>query len=268
MRSPRYEAMPARISIPLAPRFAHNAIPKERSTEREKFCLPEELQVAGAFALPSCVAKAQHLAQELLRECHSRVRRGDRAAISDLLAMNTAFIADRWVCKTALRLLEGGLSGRKRGRPHSTFKAHPLLVYGLVTHLIEMGRAENPEQAFRQLEELYFLSHDSAKRSFYQARSEKRFRPVLIEHGEPVESSPEEYEAGLRRGRILERGDEVSLDPKEVAGLGSVTLTLRGGDEVQGAKSRAYFELRRITLAWQGGDEVPGLRRAFSRRER
>ncbi len=105
---------------------------------------------------------------------------------------------------------------------------HPLLVVGLVQHLIATGRAANREQAFGKLEELRVLPYDSVKDGFYRGLREKRFRPILLVfHELAQEISAEESAAQLSRGEVLQPGAEITRtweDPR----LGTVKMVLRG----------------------------------------
>jgi hypothetical protein len=148
-------------------------------------------------------------------------------AISELLDLNPEFVAVPWVREALERLLEGGLSLRRKGRPHGRFAVNPLIVVGLVQHLISTGRAPNREQAFARLEELGVLTYESAKDSFYRALRERRFHPILIEFPEFAQEISAEAAVKLPAGERLQTGGEVSRK-WEHPRLGTVTLTVQG----------------------------------------
>jgi hypothetical protein len=222
-----YKRTRARIIVPLIPRFAADTFPKE-PPEKEGYRLPAELSLTGASGPPTCLREAQQEGEELLRRCRERVRRGERAAIWELLEINPAFIANAWVREQTTRFLEGGLSTGRRGRRPGTFKVHPLVIVGLVQQLIESGRARNPERAFVELDEFGLVSYDSAKDAYYRALRDSRYRPVLVElPGFAEVISEEQHEAALRRGRRLQSGDEITLVPRK-PGTRLPRITIRG----------------------------------------
>lgn len=226
-KSRGYEAIPFRMVLPGIPVVGEGALPKA-PPEEEAFACPKEIPVLGLSTLSGQPDRAMREAEALLRECWHRHRRGDRCAILALLDLNPFFIGVRWVREELLRLLDGGLPLQKRGRPRGRYNVHPLVVVGLVEHLVETGRAANQEQAFGKLEELRVLPYGSAKDAFYRGVREKRFRPILLLFPELAQSvSAEESAAQLSRGEVLEAGGEITRtweDPR----LGTVKMVLRG----------------------------------------
>ena len=239
MKSPekpkRYELIPFRMVIPGIPLVADSALPRVPSEEDKRFHIPEEIPIRGLSTVECCADRAKREADELLRRCRQELRRGNRSAILDLLDLNPEFMCVRWVREELLRLLQGGLPLRKRGRPKGRYKLHPLVVVGLVEHLITTGRAANREQAFGKLEELQVLSYECAKDAFYQVIGEKRFRPVLVEFPELArEVSAEEEAAWRERVDVLGPGREITrtwTDPK----LGTVEMTFKAGSSKRGS---------------------------------
>lgn len=215
MKSPekpkRYELIPFRMVIPGIPLVADGGLPSGPSEEDGGFHAPEEIPIRGVSTVECCADRAKREADELLRRCRRDLRCGDRSAILDLLDLNPEFICVAWVQAELLRLLQGGLPLRKRGRPKGRYNLHPLVVVGLVEHLIATGRARNREQAFGKLEELQVLPYESAKDAFYQVVGEKRFRPVLVEFPELArEVSAEEESAWRERVEVLGPGRKIT----------------------------------------------------------
>jgi len=214
--------------LPGIPIPADQALPDSPSEESDACHWPAELLITGIFTRPTCPERARQQAEELLRHCRERLRRGDRSAIPELLDLNPEFIAVRWVREELFRLVEGALSLRKRGRPWGRYKRNPLFVVGLVEHLIATKRAKNPEQAFGKLEELGVLSYDSAKECFYRGLREKRFEPVLMEFPELAQVISEEEAARLFRVAEVVQPGKRSTRKWEDPRLGTVELVIEG----------------------------------------
>jgi hypothetical protein len=213
--------------IPGIPIVGEGVLPKA-PPEKEAFACPREIPVLGISTLSSQPNRAIREAEVLLRECWHRHRRGDRSAILELLDFNPFFISVRWVREELVRLLEGGLPLRRQGLPRGRYEMHPLLVVGLVEHLIATGRAANREQAFGKLEELRVLPYGSAKDGYYRGLREKRFRSIVLAFPELAqEISAEESAAQLSRGEVLQAGREITRT-WEHPRLGTVKMVLRG----------------------------------------
>jgi hypothetical protein len=153
--------------------------------------------VVGVWTRPTCPERARREAEGLLRHCRHRFRTGDRPAVLDLLDLNPEFMCVSWVREALLRLVEGGLSLRRRGRPRGRYTMHPLVVVGLVEHMIATGQVPNREKAFLRLHELRVVSYEAAQECYYRGRREKRFEPVLMEFPELQRIIPEEEASRL-----------------------------------------------------------------------
>jgi hypothetical protein len=204
MKPRAYELIPFRLvqrGIPIPARSAlPNAAPEDRDTPQ----WPSEIPIVEVHTRATSCERALNEGQALLKRARRRVEQGDRFALLELLDDNPAFIADAWVRETLGRLIEGGLSLRRPGRPNHRYRVNPLMVTGLVEHLIATGKARNPEQAFARLEALGVLSADFAKECFYRARREKRFESVLMTFPELRQLiSAEEHERRLAHGEKL-----------------------------------------------------------------
>jgi hypothetical protein len=224
-RAKRYTRTPAYLVVRGIPVPRAGSVPTS-PPEVEGYCWPEEIVLGAIHSGTVQAARAERDAEALLRWCRDRVRRGDRTALLDLLDLNPAFIADRWVREEVGRLMEGGLLARRRGRPKGRCLRHPLAVMGLIQYLIEMGHAANPEQAFGQCEALGILPYDTAKRCYYEARGDRRFRPILLKFPEYTEEVPSD-DTERRTSHVLGPGVEVTAtwaDPR----FGTVRIAFRG----------------------------------------
>ena len=173
-----YEVTPFRMVIP--------AVPTLESTSRPVSELRDEqvIRIAGAETLSTTLADARREAQAMLGETRARVEGGYPDAILELVDANPAFIAVRWVGETLAKLARERRLRRRRGRIAGRRRFSPLVVVGLVNHLILMGDAANPEQAFGVLEQAEILKYGTAKDLYYRGVREDRFKPILLEFEE------------------------------------------------------------------------------------
>jgi hypothetical protein len=189
--------------------------------------MPETLAISGVSTMRTSAERAKREAEVLLLQCQERVAAGCPGAILDLLDINPEFIQHAWVRETYIRLSEQGLLRRRRGRPIGRDKVCPMVVVGLVGHLVATGRVKNSEQAFGRLEELGLMKYAAAKDSFYRGRREPRFRPIYLEFPELEREMTAAEVAYLQRVEMVEPGRTVSRtfeDPR----LGRVEFSLRG----------------------------------------
>jgi hypothetical protein len=183
-----------------------------------------EVRITGLNTVPFEMERSRAEAETLLRRCRESLRRGNRFAITELLDANPAFIVVPWVAEELLTLRRGGLSLRRRGRVRGVYRFHPLVVAGLVRHLIARGDASNVDRALQRLAELGLMSYDTAKDLYYRARRNDRFKSVLIEFPQhSVRRSTMETTAlvngaaRLRPGGTLRwKAEDLRLGPTEV----------------------------------------------------
>ncbi len=219
MESRTYEVTPFRAVIPAVPILE----PKSRPVEELR--RDHTIHITGAVTNLCTAEAARREAEAMLADCQARFRAGDRHALIDLLDANPAFIAVPWVRETLGRLLKARLPLRRRGRIRGKHEFHPLVVVGLVNHLIAMGEAKNPEQALSLLEEIRVLNYGTAKDLYYRGVREDRFKPILIEFPELTCHLPAHVvEPVLARAEVLGPGKQVQRkgwDPQR----GEVELT-------------------------------------------
>jgi len=209
-----YDFTPTRLvlpGIPILPNAPLNVgqVPSEGT-----------ILMAGVRTDPTTLHSARREAEEMLANCRGRVAHREYHALIELLDANPAFIADAWVRETYLDLAKKKLLVRRRGRIEGQRRIHPLVVAGLVTHLIDRGEVAGPEKAFGRLEELGLLRYETAKDLYYRGRREDRFQAILLERPELTRRvSTEAGNALLGQIRVLQAGE---------------TLTYRGYDPVRG----------------------------------
>jgi len=222
----RYIGTPCRISLVGVPQPADEAVPTTGRMDGE-VKMPETLAISGVSTLPTSVDRAKREAEALLRQCQERVAAGRAGAILDLLDMNPEFIQHAWVRETYTRLREAGRLRRAPGRPIGRDKVCPMVVVGLVGHVIETGRVKNREQAFGKLEELGLMTYAAAKDSFYRGWREPRFKAIYLEFPELEREMRAEEVAYFQRAEMVEPGRTIKRtfeDPR----LGRVEFGLRG----------------------------------------
>jgi hypothetical protein len=222
----RYMGTPFRISLTGVPQLADEAVPTTVQTDGD-VKMPETLAISGVSSLPTSVDRAKREAEALLRQCQQRVAAGRAGAILDLLDINPEFIQHAWVRETHIRLSEEGRLRRAPGRPIGRDKVCPMVVVGLVGHLIDTGRVKNREQAFGKLEELGVMTYAAAKDSFYRGRREPRFKAIYLEFPELEREMRAEEVAYFQRAQMVEPGRTITRtfeDPR----LGRVEFGFRG----------------------------------------
>jgi len=226
MKPRAYELTPFRLVLPGVPIPACTALPEAAPIELTASRWPAEVPIVGLHTVPTSCERAQQQANELLERARRRLRGGDRFALVELLDDNPEFIAVSWVREELGRLVDGGLSLRKPGRPRGRYRVSPLMVAGVVEHLVATKKATNPEQAFGKLEALGVLSYEFAKEAFYRARRESRCAPVLMMFPELSRLiSREAGEEILARTVMLHEHGKVSYMGHDPA-LGSIELTV------------------------------------------
>src|SRR6266508_4172911 len=174
----RYEVTPVRIILPAVPTLEAKTRPLSEIRNAQV------IHITGAMTLPTTLLIARQEAQAMLAQTRARVEGGHPEAILELLDANAAFIAVWWVQETFWKLAREGRLRRHRGRITGRHRFSPLVVVALVNHLILMGDAANPEQAFGVLEQAEILKYGTAKDLYYRGVREDRFKPVLLEFEE------------------------------------------------------------------------------------
>lgn len=219
MISRTYELIPVRGVIPAVP------VLEPKSHAVEELRSTHAIHITGAATVFFQAEAARREAEAMLAHCRAEVDRGNPYAVTELLDANPAFIAVSWVREALRGFLAKGRSLRRRGRIRGKHRFHPLVLIGLVNHLIAMGDARNTEQAFGLLEELEVLPYGTAKDLYYRGVKEDRFKPILLEFPEYAQRvTAEELARFVSRVQMLEPRRPVQRkiqDPK----LGEVEIT-------------------------------------------
>lgn len=215
-----YDWVPFRIVVPAEPTLEDRPFEPRQIGERG------EITITGLTSVPFTTDDAKREADVMLRRCRENLRRGNRFAITELLDANPAFIAVPWVAEQLLRLQRGGLPLRRKGRVRGVYRFHPLVVAGLVKHLIARGEAPNPDRALQRLATLGLMTYDTAKDLYYRARRNDRFKAILMEFPEgTVRRSAVETATLLKGVPVLQPGERVSWTAGDQA-VGQADITI------------------------------------------
>lgn len=218
MKPKAYEFTPTVTVVPAQPILA------SRPLDWNEILQKETVWTEGVQTQCLTTESARREADRMLRACRERLRRGDRYALTEVLDDNPAFIEVEWVREALLRLLEGGLPLRRRGRIRGKHFRSPHIIRALVECLVTRGDVPSSEEAFCYLEDKGFASKHTIRRLFYQGRQDSRFRPVQFEYPErSFRLTAEEAEPWLRRVRILGEGERLVYRGQDPT-LGEVEL--------------------------------------------
>ena len=214
----RYEAIPCRL---IAYGIFHVA-------PEENFSTPKHVQIRGRTTLPTTVEDAQRRAEDRIRYVKYRLRRGDHQALVNLLYDRPEFITDPWVRKELLKWRATGRSYQRRGREMGSFIRHPLVVVAVVEELLQRGRVKSKAEAFSWLEDRGWLSAAALRDSYYRARREERFKPVLIPNPNRAKLITEvEFHQAISGAVPLEPGKTITHTLADFP-EGTLSLTLEG----------------------------------------
>ena len=199
-----YEAVPARLCLQAEPVLATDNLPA--SLAAAGHAPAENLRVVGCKADAGTIEQARIRTEALVNECRRRIAAGESKALMQLLGEHPELVEHEWVGEAVTELTLRGEFKRGRGRPHSRYRFHPLVVVAMVEALIKTREAANPEKAFYALQGYGVLSYDAAKNLYYRARDE-RFKPTFITFESlKQEISREEYERRLEQAQHLAPG--------------------------------------------------------------
>src|SRR5882724_7425437 len=165
--SGRYEAAPFRLMASGIPKPALDVLPDSLPDNPDEFHWPLNVPIVGLSTRAMTLEESQDRGEGLLRRCRHRLRQGEWWALAELLDDYPGFIVVPWIREEVLRY-QRGRRLRRPGRPRGRFEKHPLVVVGLVNHLIRTPEAPTLEEAFLRLAELGLLSFESARECFYR----------------------------------------------------------------------------------------------------
>lgn len=170
--SESYEIEPCQVVIPGVPLIANS----------EEFSNSEQIQIAGVRTLETSAKRALRLADDMLKPVRADWRNGRFKELLKLLETRPEFSAHPWIREEILKWIKTGRSFTKRGRRIGTFEIHPLIVAAAVDEIISRRTAAGREQAFAWLANNGWREYETAKKQYYKAIRNDRFRAVLIQN--------------------------------------------------------------------------------------
>ena len=192
--SERYEIEPCQIVIPGVPLI----------DKSEDFSDSEQVRIAGLRTLETSAKRALRLADEMLKPVRQDLRNGRCKELLKLLETRPEFIDHPWVREEVRKWARTGRLFTKRGRRIGSFEMHPLIVASAVDELVVRQWASSRERAFIWLAEHGWLEYETAKKQYYQAIREQRFRAVLLQNS--IWSTPRPR---LKARRLIRRADQL-----------------------------------------------------------
>lgn len=165
-----YDIEPCQVVLPGVPIIA----------DSEQFSERDRLRIAGISTHSTSVERASNLADDLLRPVRLDLKRGRCRELLKLLERRPEFEAHPGVREQMYKYQRTGRSFTKRGRSIGSFKTHPLNVRAAVDSLISQGTVANREQAFAWLAGKGWSKYETAKKQYYLAARDDRFRAVLV----------------------------------------------------------------------------------------
>lgn len=214
--SERYKNEPCQIAIPGAPVLAKS----------ESFSDGSQVRIAGIRTLKISVKQALHLTEAMLKPVRQQLKKGHHQDLVKLLDNRPEFSAHPWVREELVKWIRTGRTFRKRGRKMGSFKRHPLVIAAVVDELINRQCVSSKDAAFAWLDEHEWLGYETAKKQYYQAIGEDRFRAVLIQGS--IWSTPKPR---LKAQRLIRGADQLYAGQSITRKLyesraGTVTVTL------------------------------------------
>lgn len=194
------EIVPAELIVPAMPLLDGEWVARRLRGEGGGGRTAQMIDIRGIRTHTTCVDEAERLSRVVLRDLERAIRCGDRTYVAKALQDRPELILVRSIRSTLSRWISNGSLRPPRGRPRGSAAWCPPVVAGLVDHLVSTGGARNRENAFASLSVLG-LSYDSAKRLYWQASREQRFRPLLLldeELARPVEDRDRRWMASAQ----------------------------------------------------------------------
>ena len=214
--SERYEIEPCQIVMPGVPLI----------DKSEDFSNREQIRIVGLRTLETSAKRALRLADEMLRPVRQDLRDGRCKELLKLLETRPEFNDHPWVREEVRKWARTGRSFTKRGRTIGSFEMHPLNVVAAVDDLVSRKTVANREQAFAWLADNGWREYETAKKQYYQAIGEERFRAVLIQ--DSIWSTPRPR---LKASRLIRAAHRIRSGQSATRSLyegpkGSLTATI------------------------------------------
>lgn len=185
---------------------------------------PKEVEISGFTTLDTSAADSQRRADGMLKAVFRQLKKGDHQALVNLLDEHPQFIAVPRIQFELAKWIRSGRSYRKPGRPRKGAFRHPLVVAGIVDELISRKFMKKGE-AFEWVADHLCIDASTARDHYYNARSQARFKPLLMQTGPQTTIDVDEsFRRVLETAELLECGKPVMRTLEETSD-GEITVT-------------------------------------------
>ncbi len=171
---------------------------------------PKEIEISGFTTLETSVEEAQRRSDGMLKAVFQQLKKGNHQELVNLLDEHPQFIAVPRIRYELAKWVASGRSYRQPGRPRKGALRHPLIVAGIVDELMSGDLQMNKGEAFACVADWLCISASTARDYYYDARSQERFKPILMRTG-PRITTPIEANLGqaIETAELLECGKKV-----------------------------------------------------------
>jgi hypothetical protein len=225
-KSGRYEVTPVQLRIPAVNHLAEGTLSAGTRARSEWSRELSQAPSRGLSTLSTNVQQAADRRRWLIAACERLIQARDLPALYRIIDANAELALDHLIRSAVLKLSEAARYRSGPGRKAHSHQYPPLLMVGLVSDLIQAGKAENPEQAFHVLQDLNISTCEAARRQYYRTLADPRFRGLLIELGQAQGQSAKEAESIMQAGEWLRRGGQIrrSVYVSEIGGAAEVII--------------------------------------------
>jgi hypothetical protein len=184
-------------------------LPAEDAGGKKGYAGSGVLQV-GATSGPTSVSRAEVHTEALVVEILRCAKVGNGTRLFTIVRDYPDIVMEPRVSDTLLSWMKKSRYRRGRGRPSAVYTFHPLLIYGLVNRLLATNVVENKEQAFTWLQEHEGPERFTARRLYYEACTDPRFRGLLLKYPESSRvAGDNEIEKRRPNAEVLRPGQEI-----------------------------------------------------------
>lgn len=167
-KSKRWEVTPTAVEIPLA------VVPGSKD---------EKAGTVTAKSLPTTIDAAVERAGPLLQRCRYLMRKPQVKELFKLLNDHPILVRDVSVCERLVQLIRARRLRQPRGNKRGSYqRLHPIIAFYLVEALRSDGKCTQ-DDAFLQLAEEFYLSRETIRRLYFEAKNEPRFSGLAVQTG-------------------------------------------------------------------------------------
>jgi len=170
----------------------------------------KEIEISGLVTLVTTVEEAQRRSEGLLKVVYQQLKKGDHQPLVNLLDEHPQFIGIPRIRIAFAKWIGTKRSYRKPGRPRKGCLRHPLVIAGIVDSLMAGSSSMSKGDAFECVADWLCISASTARDNYYNARSQERFKPLLMQYDSET-TTPIEANFGqvIEAAELLESGTVV-----------------------------------------------------------